>query len=282
MSPNAINLPTVALAIFVVCAGFVLLRGMIRMLLGCLVLGSSAWVGFRLWNMAPELVQATFGAHLQWLATVLPVAAFLVVFILGRSIVNFFSSPFQAGAGERPPLTLTRLLGAALFTLIPTALIITLLAVLIYHAGSVAEIRHTIGKSTPTPASDLIQSLKSSVDKSIPPDWLKLFDPLIDPARLALAKIIAEQSSQAQQAPVIDPQTGKAIPRATIVNDAQLQNLARDGQFATLLRSPLLTKALNDPDVQALLKQLNLFPTTAPAAEVPPKYQEHQPPQRVF
>ena len=43
----SLNLTTIALAIFVVCAGFVLLRGAIRILLGCVVLGASAWVGFR-------------------------------------------------------------------------------------------------------------------------------------------------------------------------------------------------------------------------------------------
>lgn len=269
MSPASINLTTVALAIFVVCAGFVLLRGAIRMLLGCLVLGTSAWVGFRLWNLAPELVRASFGTHLPWLATALPIAAFLATFIIGRVIVNFLASPFRPAEGERPPLTLTRLLGAALFTLIPTALVITLLAILIYHAGSVAEIQHTTGKAAPTPSSDLLQTLKASVEKSIPPAWLKLFDPLVDPARLALAKLIAEQS-QPQRHPVIDPQSGKPVPRAIIVNDPELQNLARDGHFATLLRSPLLTKALNDPNVQAILKQLNISPPAPPASEAPP------------
>jgi len=267
MPPASINLTTVALAIFVVCAGFVLLRGAIKILLGCLVLGSSAWVGFRVWSLAPEFIHATFGAHLPWLATGLPIAAFLITWLVGRILVNFFTSPFQPAEGERPPLTLGRLLGAALFTLIPTALVITLLAVLIYHAGSVAEIRHTAGQAPPSPSSDFIQSLKSSVEKSIPAEWLKLFDPLVDPARLALAKIIAEQS---QPHPVIDPQSGKPVPRAIIVNDPELQNLARDGSFATLLRSPLLTKALNDPNVQAILKKLNLSAPAALPADPPP------------
>ncbi|MCX6868088.1 MAG: hypothetical protein NTV46_18125 [Verrucomicrobia bacterium] len=249
----SISLTTIALAIFVVCAGFVLLRGIMRILLGCLVLGSSAWVGFRLWLLAPDLVKACFGMHLQWLATVIPIAAFLFTFLIGRFLVKFFSTPFQASDGERPPLTLSRLLGAALFTLVPTCLVVTLLAILIYHAGSVSEIQQSAGTSAPSRASELFQNLKSSVEKSIPPAWLKLFDPLADPSRLTLAKIITAQS-QPQRPPEIDPQTGKPIPRAVIVNDPELQNLARDGKFTTLLRSPLLTKALNDPKVQALLK----------------------------
>ncbi len=179
--------------------------------------------------------------------------AFLLTFLIGRFLVKFLASPFQKYRGERPPLTLTRLLGAALFTLIPTCLVGTIAAILIYHAGAIAEINNTTGKSTPTAASELVQRLKTSIEKSIPSAWFKFFDPLADPSRLALAKIITEQSHP-PPTPVIDPQTGKPIPRAIIVNDPELQNLAREGKFATLLRSPLLTKALNDPKVQALLK----------------------------
>ena len=248
----SISLTTIVLAIFVVCAGFVLLRGMLRIMLGCLVLGTSAWVALRLWQLAPDLVKACCGTHLQRLASVIPVAAFIITFLIGRILVKFFTSPFQSSAGERPPLTLSRLLGAALFTLVPTCLVVTILAILIYHAGSVVEIRQTAGTSAPSRSANVIQDLKASVEKSIPPAWLKLFDPLADPSRLALAKIITQQS-QPQRTPVINPKTGKPIPRAIIVNDPELQNLARDGKFATLLRSPLLTKALNDPKVQAFL-----------------------------
>lgn len=250
---SSINLATVALTIFVVCAGLVLLRGAVKILLGCLVLGGSAWVGFRLWQIAPDLVKACCGIHLPWLATALPIAGFLLTFLIARLLVKFLTSPFQKTEGERPPLTLTRLLGAALFTLIPTCLVGTIAAILIYHAGAVAEMQKTTAQAAPSASSDLVQRLKTSIETSIPASWLKLFDPLADPSRLTLAKIITEQS-QPPRAPVIDPKTGKPIPRAIIVDDPELQNLAREGKFATLLRSPLLTKALNDPKVQAFLK----------------------------
>ena len=248
-----LNLTTIALSIFVVCAGFVLLRGIIRILLGCLVLGGSAWVGLRLWQMAPDLVKACVGNHFEWVAAALPVAGFLLTFVIGRTVVRFLSSPFTRSDGERPPLTLGRLFGVAVFTLIPTCLIVTLLAIVIYHAGSVAEIKTAASPATPTPASDLVQSLKTSVEKSIPQSWLQWFDPLADPSRVALAKVITEQS-RPHRPPEFDPATGKPIPRAIIVNDPELQNLARDGRFSALLRSPLLTKALNEPKIQEFLK----------------------------
>lgn len=249
----SINLTTIALTIFVICAGFVLLRGAIKILLGCLVLGLSAWIGFRVWQLAPDLVKACLGIHLQWLATVLPIAAFLVTFLIGRLLVRFLASPFRKSADARPPLTLTRLLGVALFTLIPTCLIVTMLAILIHHAGSVAEIQHATGSSTPTATANTLQNIKSSVENFIPAAWLKLIDPLAEPTRVALAKIITEQS-QPQRPAAVNAPTGQTIPRATVVNDPELQNLAREGKFAALLHSPLLTQALNDPKVQALLK----------------------------
>jgi len=58
--------------------------------------------------------------------------------------------------------------------------------------------------------------------------------------------------------PVIDPKTGKPIPRAIIVDDPELQGLAREGKFGSLLRHPMLTKALNDPQLKAFLKDLKL------------------------
>jgi hypothetical protein len=258
MSPDIISFSTIALAIFVVCAGFVLLRGIMRILLGCVVLAGSAWVGFRIWQLAPDLVKATFGTHLQWLAGVLPIVAFLITFFVGRLVVKFLYSPFQNTSDEypKPPLTLTRLLVAAFFTLIPTCIVGTIAAILIYHAGAVTEIRDTAEKAPHSRAADLVLDLKSSVVKSIPQKWLQLFDPLLDPSRLALAKAIAREA-QFPHKPVIDPKTGKPIPRAIIVDDPELQNLVHEGKFSALLRNPLLTKPLQDPKVQAFLKDLH-------------------------
>lgn len=258
MSPELISFITVALAIFIVCAGFVLLRGAMRMFIGCAILTSSAWVGFRTWQLAPDLVKACFGTHLQWLTGVLPVIAFLVTFILARTVVKFISAPFQNPANDLPPapLTLTRLLMGVFFTLIPTVLVGTIAAILIYHAGAVTELRDTAGNKQHSRLEVLALDLKKSVVAWIPQKWLQVFDPLIDPSRLALAKAIAQEAKSPHK-PEIDPATGKPIPRAIIVDDPELQNLVHEGRFSTLLRHPLLTKPLQDPKVQAFLKDLH-------------------------
>jgi len=126
----SLNLTTVALAIFVVCAGFVLLRGIVRFLLGCLVLGVSVWVGLRLWQLAPDLVKASVGNHFAWVAPVLSIVGFVLTFIICHSLVRFLTSPFRRSTRERPPLTLARFTGMIVFALIPTCLIVALLAII--------------------------------------------------------------------------------------------------------------------------------------------------------
>jgi len=74
-------------------------------------------------------------------------------------------------------------------------------------------------------------------------------DPLTSQQRLRLAKMIAANTDKPLE-PVIDPDTGKPIPRAIIVDSPELESLAREGRFSTLLRHPLLTKLLADPEVR--------------------------------
>jgi hypothetical protein len=52
---------------------------------------------------------------------------------------------------------------------------------------------------------------------------------------------------------VTDPQTGRPYPRAIIVDDPELMDLAREGRFSTLLRHPLLSEALKDPMIRQAL-----------------------------
>jgi len=246
-----LNLTTVALGLFVILAAFVLLRGALRILLGTLVLSSSAWVAFRLWQMAPTLSTQWFGKPLDWLSIALPAVGFIVTFLVGRLLLKLLASPFQKGGGEQKPLTFPRLVGGALFTLIPTVLVGAIIVTLVHHAGSIAKIETAGGRQKTDSAEQMLKTLAASIEKSIPPEWFKLLDPLSDPNRISLAKMIAAKTPLK---PVIDPSTGKPIPRAIIVNDPELNHLAKQGDYADLLRSPQLTAALKDPKVQKAIK----------------------------
>lgn len=248
-----LSLGTAILVIFAVCTGFVMLRGITRMILGTLTLALSAWIGFFAWQHAPSLSFDWFGKSIGAVTTGLPLAAFVVSFFLIRRLAKLLSGPFLSSdaGGKKSGSLILRLM----FALIPTSLICLIGAAVVHHTGSIAEVRaYSAGQTAP---AGYIQNLKSSIEKILPAAWLRFLDPLAEPSRLALAKWI-KATSDSPLKPVIDPRTGKPIPRAIIVEESELQNLAREGKFGTLLRHPLLTKALNDPKLQALIKELKL------------------------
>lgn len=255
-----LSLGTAALIIFAVCAGFVLIRGMTRMIVGTVVLSLSAWVGFRAWQAAPELSMTWTGKSVDWITNGFPLVAFLVSFVGLRKIAKAVARPFGTKPGEAPKRSIIPTSIRLLLALIPTALIWLIGATLVHHTGSIAEVRayseKAMGIEETTPIG-FSRRLKASVEAALPESWLTRLDPLTQPARLELAKLIASQSDSPLK-PVINPQTGLPIPRAIIVEDPALQNLAREGKFGTLLRHPLLTKALDDPKIRQLLKQLDL------------------------
>lgn len=252
MSPEfftQISLGGAALLIFALFAGLFIFRGIARMITTTLVLALSAWVAFQVWQHAPALSAEWLGEPKPWLTTGLPLAAFVLSVFLIRKICKLVTSP---GEGDRP----RSLLGTAfrlILALIPTSLIWFIGAGFIHHQGSIDEVRAVSESSEST---SLSQRLKSALDGALPASWLEMIDPLAEPSRLALAKLIAAQSTR-PPAPAIDPRSGQPIPRAIIVDDPALQNLAREGNFGTLLRHPRLTQALEDPKVQALLKELS-------------------------
>ena len=264
MSPDSIpqiSLGTAVLIVVAACAGFVMLRGLTRMLVGTVVLALSSWIGFNVWQRAPSISVEWFGRSLGLVTTGLPIAAFLASFVLIRRIGKAVARPFGENQDrDNTSPSVIRTAFRLLLALIPTTLICLIGATLIHHTGSIAEVRafseKNLGNEDATPAK-FSQNLKKSVEHALPESWLRFLDPLADPSRLALAKAIAARSG-APTEPVMDPDTGKPIPRAIIVDDPDLQKLAREGKFGTLLRHPLLTKALDDPKVQSLLKDLKL------------------------
>lgn len=241
-----LSLGTAALVIFTMCAGFVMLRGMTRMLIGTVVLALSAWLSFLVWQTAPTLSVEWTGRSLAAVTLGLPVAVFLAAFIVIRRVLKAVANPF--GRADSPksatPLTKGRLVFRLVFSLIPATVLCLIGATIIHHTGSVAEVRayaeKSLGITESTPAR-YFQDLKGAVESALPASLLEFLDPLADPARVALAKAITDQSSQVPS-PAIDPATGKPIPRAIVVDDPELTGLARKGRYGDLLRHPVLTK----------------------------------------
>jgi hypothetical protein len=251
-----ISLGTAALAIFVLCAGFVLLRGITRMILGTIVLGLSAWAALLAWQHAPAWSVDWFGKSMPWFTNGLPAAIFISAGLVLRMITNLFVRPFRGAEKSHRPSSLAGAAGRMVLALVPTSLLSVIGIAIVHHGGAVSEVRSSSehpNASKTAPATHLIGRMKDALDTYIPANWMERLDPLADPARLALAKLIAGRSAP-ESAPGIDPNTGKPIPRAIVVPDPELQALAREGKFDTLLRHPRLTKALADPKVRKYLQ----------------------------
>jgi len=247
-----ISLGTAALVIFAVCAGFVMLRGATRLLIGTAVLAASLWAGFQVWQHAPALAVDLTGKSQPWLINGLTVATFLLTFLILWKITKAVANPFRNNISDGRPRSLIGTGFRLLLSLIPTALIWGVGATLIHHGGSIVEIRDSAASPGSTSSNGFILRLKSALESTLPATWLAKLDPSADPDRVKLAKLIKASSEHALK-PEIDPSTGKPIPRARIVDDPELQSLAREGNFSTLLRHPALTKALADPKIQKLL-----------------------------
>lgn len=259
MSPDnlsQISLGTGALVIFLLCVGFIFVRGVLRMLLGTAVLGGSLWVGFMVWQRSPEWTIAVMGKPVDWVSIALSAVAFVATFLIARMVINFFLKPFRppADGSSRTPVGIVFRL---ILSVVPTGFLWLIGATLVHHVGSIAEIEKSVGGGKSDGQLGMVAKfaeLKNAIAAIVPADWLQRLDPLADPSHLSLAKLIASQPSR--KLPVeIDPETGKPYPRAIIVDEPELQDLASDGRISTLIRHPLFQKALNDPKVQRAIRE---------------------------
>jgi len=249
-----LDLTSGALLIFALCALFVLVRGVARMLLGTVVLGVSACLAFWVWQQAPAWSIKLLEKPTPLITTGAPLVAFVIAMWLIRTVVKLLVSPFVR-PGDGAPSAFTNVPVRLIFAALAAAGLWLVGATWVHHAGALAEIRGFVQKNADTSkASAYLQQMKTAVEAALPKDWLKRLDPLTEPARLALAKLIAAESNPASP-PVIDPKTGKPYPRAIVVDDPALQGLARQQDFSSLLRHPNLTRALDDPKVKKALKE---------------------------
>lgn len=248
-----ISLGTAALIIFGICAGYMFLRGILRTLVNASCLTLSAWVGFRVWQQAPTLAIEWMGKPSELVVTGLPVVAGCASFLLLRRLIRLIRTPTQPPEEDGEAGGSRSLFGKLVLTLIPAALLCLPAATFIHHASAVAEIRNSaeLGSSAPD-ASSLAGRLKNSLSAAVPESLMDWLDPLSAEPRLKLAKMIAAGNGQALQ-PVINPETGQPYPRAIIVDNPELNQLAEEGRFSTLLRHPLLSEALKDPLIREAL-----------------------------
>lgn len=251
-----ISLGTAAIAIFVTCAALILMRGLTRIFIGSLVIAASAWVGFWAWQTAPAIGIHYAGKPLPWLSIGWPAVSGLLTFVVLRMLVNFVVRPF--GKASDTPKSPVKRAFSLLFAVVPAGLLCLVGAMLLHHAGSIAEVRHYAdAPKGDTGYSQLFAKLKSSVENAIPPAWIKALDPSGDRSRLNLAKLISA-SAEDEVPPKAIVVLEEPVLRAIVVEEKELRGLAREKRFGTLLSHPYLDKALTDPRVKKALDRLDL------------------------
>ena len=251
-----ISLGTAAIVIFVTCAALILMRGLTRIFIGSLVIAASAWVGFWAWQTAPAIGVHYTGTPQPWLSIGWPLVAGLLTFVVLRMLVNFVVRPFGNSA-DHPKTPIQRAIGL-LFAIVPAGLLCLVGAMLLHHAGSVAEVRHFAdAPKGDTGYAQLFARLKSSVESAVPPAWIRMLDPATDRARLNLAKLISA-SARDEVPPKAIVVLEEPVLRAIVVDEKDLRGLAREKRFGTLLSHPALDKALTDPRVKKALDRLDL------------------------
>lgn len=251
-----ISLGTAAIAIFVTCAALILMRGLTRIFIGSLVIAVSAWVGFLAWQSAPAIGIHYAGKPLTWLSTAWPLVSGLLTFVVLRMLVNFVVRPFGKSS-DHPKSPIQRAFGL-LFAVVPAGLLCLVGAMILHHAGSIAEVRHFAdAPKGDTGYAKLFAHLKASVENAIPPAWIKILDPSTDHARLNLAKLISA-AAEDEVPPKAIIVLEEPILRAIVVEEKELRGLAREKRFGTLLSHPYLEKALTDPKVKKALDRLDL------------------------
>jgi hypothetical protein len=248
-----ISLGTAALVIFSLCAAYMLVRGLLRTFVNTAILVASIWAGFQTWQIAPALAISWFGKPSQPFCTAAPIIATIAAFLLLKKIIRFFLNPIPPSSEDSAARSLPQLVFRLFATLIPAAFLCLTIVVLIHHFGSISEIK-SLANSDPDSSTipSYAERLKKSLTSSIPQSLIAKLDPLTSQPRLELAKIIASHSRKPLE-PVIDPLTGQPIPRAIIVDEPELNDLANDGRYGTLLHHPLLSEALKDPAIRRSL-----------------------------
>jgi len=240
-----LSLGMIVLGIAVGCALIALLRGVFRLIITTSLLAVSLWVAYWVWLHTPGWGERLFSHPPVWVPFVIPAIAGIGTLLVLRKILSVLLNPFGS-VGGRPESSGGKWF-SLLMSLVPTAVLCLIAALLIRHLGTLRQVEN--------PDSTALSALwKDVIDRHIPPSWLQRIDPLTDPLRLSLAQWISLASEEhiPRAIPVSDP--GAIDP--TMLQDPKWRKLLEERRFGELLRDPAIEKALHDPRVQKVLEEL--------------------------
>lgn len=241
-SPHA-SLILLVLAIALLCAIIAFFRGVFRLVIFTALLATSLWIGYRVWIVTADWSIGWWQEPPAWAPYMLPGMAVAFAFLFLRKIAHSVFSPFSWLGGK--PESQSERSFSLTASLIPTALLCLIAALLIRHLGTIRQIQD--------PNTTALSALwKEIIDRYLPAEWLQRIDPLTDPLRLTLAQWI----SQLSQGSAHTNQTPELLGAKNMLQDPKWKRLLREGRYSELLRDPELEQALQDPKVQKALEAL--------------------------
>ncbi len=233
------------LVIGAMCAAFALMRGVFRMITASAMLAVAVMAGYWVWIETPGIGQRMMEHPPLWTPFVLPILAGFGTFVALQKMLRLLLRPF--GNAAAAPSSLAGKITSIFLSLVPTSLICVVVATAVRHVGTLQEIEHPAIPHTAT-------LLKQTIDQYIPPAWMQRLDPLTDPRRITLAKLVSMASEEhiPRAIPVRDAQ----LLQEGVMNDPRLLEMAKKKRFSEMLRDPTIQKALDDPRLQKALMEL--------------------------
>jgi hypothetical protein len=233
------------LVIGAICAVFAIMRGVLRMITASAMLVASAMVGYWVWIETPGIGQRMMESPPLWAPFVLPAVAGFATFITLQRLLRLILRPF--GTSASAPSSMGGKMISLVLSLVPTSLICVAVATAVRHIGTIQEIENPTIPQTAT-------LLKQTIDRYIPPAWMQRLDPLTDPKRITLAKLVSMASDE--QIPRAIPVQDAGILQQGVMNDPRLQEMVKEKRFSEILRDPSIQRALDDPRIQKALLDL--------------------------
>jgi hypothetical protein len=246
---------TIYTIIGVLLVGFivlVVLKGIIKMLLlGAALLGAIIAYYWMSKNGYSYLSFLTSNPQ-EWMVTGLSWGSAIFILAVFTNGMMWFGNILTPG----------RMLGTGgLKGIVTTVLMVGVLAWVgvlgVFYYGSVADIKraHQFALNQTDPKQEVgtswMYNWKQSLLSKASTSWLSQLDPMTDPERTSLAKLVAYLSTfDTTQAAVKYAEVAPYIPRPrrlwTLSRDAGIRTLVDRQDMATLMNHPELTKFLND------------------------------------
>lgn len=240
---------------------FAVLKGIIKMVLfGASVLFSVLTYFWIAKNGYSYLAFVTSDPQ-RWMVTTLAWTAAIAVFAVFTHGLFWFSNVFSWGSkmgfgGVKGILT----------TMLMAVLIVWVGIVGIFYYGSVGDIRraHEFAlvqqKMQPTVSSPWTYEWKRKISNSSSVSWLGKFDPMTDPERISLAKLVAYLASfENDKAAKRFTEMSAAIPRPrrlwSLCRDVAVRDMVKKEDMASIMNHPGLTKFLADQSSRDALKR---------------------------